>query len=54
MYEADKQRIENAVWTLFQYQQEIEELSSQIKLDKHELEAMFRVLSYVRALMVND
>lgn len=54
----DMQRIENAVWTLFQYQEEIEGMAVDMKLDRCELEAMFGTLSYVRGLseksMVRD
>ena len=45
--EFDKQRIENAIWTLLQYQDDIINMASEIKLDDHEIRAMFRTLSHV-------
>lgn len=50
MNEFDKQRIENAIWTLEQYRDEIISRSDETKLDSYEIEAMFRTLSYVRGL----
>jgi len=44
----DKHRIENAIWTLFQYQDDIENMSTEMKLDRYEVEAMFRTLYYVQ------
>ena len=47
MDKQDKQRIENAIWTLFQYQDEIKEMSSDIKLDRYEISRLFHTLHYV-------
>ena len=49
MNEQDKQRIENAIWTLLQYQDDIENMSAEMKLDRYEVEAMFKTLNYVYA-----
>lgn len=45
----DEQRIENAVWTLLQYQDDIENMATDMKLNRYEVEAMFNTLSYVHA-----
>ena len=47
----DKQRIENAAWVLFQYQDVIENMAEEMKLDRWEVEAMFRTLSYIQGNM---
>ena len=47
MSEHDKRRIEDAIWTLLVYQNDIAEMSSEIKLDRHELDSMFKTLHYV-------
>jgi len=43
----DQQRIENAIWTLEQYRDEIISRADEIKLNSYELEAMFKTLGYV-------
>ena len=50
--EFDKQRIENAIWTLFQYQNDIRNMASEMKLDEHEIGAMFRTLIYVEGNVI--
>ena len=47
MSEQDKQRLENAIWTIFQYQNEIKEMATEIKLDRYELASMLKTLHYV-------
>ena len=47
MDEFDKKRIENAIWTLLQYQNEIKEMSTEIKLDRYEVASMFKTLHHV-------
>lgn len=47
MNKFDKQRIENAIWTLLQYQNDIRNMASEIKVDEHEIRAMFRTLLYI-------
>lgn len=51
MNESDKQRIENAAWILFQYQNDIENMATEMKLDRYEVEAMFKTLSYIQGAM---
>lgn len=46
----DIRRIENAVWILFQYQEELENRAGDMKLDRWEVDDMFKTLSYVRGL----
>lgn len=54
MEKFDKQRIENAAWTLFQYQDDIENMAKDMKLDRYEVEAMFRTLNYVRGIVSKE
>ena len=51
MNDFDKQRIENAAWVLFQYQDVIENMATEMKLDRWEVEAMFHTLGYVQGNM---
>jgi hypothetical protein len=51
MNEFDKQRIENAAWTLFQYQEDIENMATEMKLDRYEIEVMFKTLCYIQGTM---
>ena len=44
----DNHRIENAIWVLLQYQDDIENMAEEMKLDRYEVESMFRTLYYVR------
>ena len=46
----DMQRIENAVWTLLQYQDDIISRASDMKLEDYEIKNMFKTLYYVRGL----
>lgn len=48
----DRLRIENAAWILFQYQDEIINMAEDMKLDRHEVETMFKTLSYVKGNVV--
>lgn len=50
---SDKQRVENAAWILFQYQDELVNMATDMKLDEYEIEAMFRTLSYIHGNMEN-
>lgn len=54
MNDFDKQRIENAAWVLFQYQEDIESMAVEMKLDRWEVEAMFETLSYVQGNMKKE
>ena len=54
MNQLDKQRIENAAWILFQYQDDVENMASELKLDRCELESMFRTLHYVSAAVCEE
>ena len=49
MNEHDKRRIEDAIWTLLQYQDDINNMSVEMKLDRCEVESMFKTLNYVYA-----
>lgn len=44
----DRQRIENAAWVLFQYRDVIVNMAEDMRLDRYEVEAMFKTLSYVK------
>ena len=44
----DRQRIENAAWVLFQYRDNIVNMAEDMRLDRYEIEAMFKTLSYVK------
>ena len=46
----DIQRVENAVWTLLQYQDDIVSRASDMKLEDYEIKGMFDTLHYVRGL----
>ena len=43
----DKQRIENAIWTLLQYDNEIREMSSDLRIDRYEIGEMFETLHLI-------
>ena len=51
MNEFDKQRIENAAWTLFQYQEDIKNMATEMRLDRYEIEVMFKTLCYIQGTM---
>lgn len=51
MNESDKRRIENAAWTLFQYQEDIKNMATEMRLDRYEIEAMFKTLCYIQGIM---
>lgn len=50
MTEFDIQRIENAAWTLIQYQDDLIGIAADMKLEDYELKAMFKTLYHVRGL----
>ena len=43
----DKQRVENAIWTLFQYHNEIKEMSTELRIDRYEIGEMFKTLHLI-------
>ena len=47
----DRERIENAAWILFQYRDDIENMAKEMFLDRCEVEAMFKTLSYIHGVM---
>lgn len=50
----DRQRLENSIWTLFKYRDDIVNSSDEMKLDQYEVEAMFKTLSYVEGLVTRE
>lgn len=50
----DKQRIENAIWTLLQYHDEIVNSSDEMKIDRYEVESMFKTLYHVLGLCTKN
>ena len=49
MNDNDKRRIEDAIWTLLQYQHEIKEMSPDLKIDQSEIAGMFITMHLVYA-----
>ena len=43
----DKQRIENAIWILLQYDNEIREMSTDLRIDNYEIGEMFETLHLI-------
>lgn len=50
----DKQRIENAIWTLMQYRDEIINRANSMKFDEYQFESAFKILGYIQANMEKD
>ena len=50
----DKQRIENSIWVLSNYRDEIVGMSDEMKLNQYEVEAMFKTLSCVEGLVTRE
>lgn len=45
----DYNRVENAIWTLIQYQDEIMNMHFDLRLDEYEMKSIFKTLYRVKA-----